>query len=71
MGWWRVVNEGISLEKTELYNGDEPADILGAALGEVIEEYKKQWGREPYKEELTALLNFVTNPLGLKDSNAL
>lgn len=72
MGWWSISDSdgGISAEKTELYNGDGPADILGDALDKVIIEYKRDIGREPYKQELVAAFNFVAGGLDLKETSA-
>ena len=74
MGWWKISlsgSGGFSLEDTEsegedLYNGDGPADILGAALDEVIQDYQNSWGREPYKEELESAFKFVADGLELR-----
>jgi len=70
MGWWSISNNGggISLQKTELYNGDGPADILGDAMDKVVKEYQNTWGRPPYKEEVVAAFNFVTNGLDLAEA---
>lgn len=62
MGWWSISRNGgggISTEKTEMYNGDGPADILGVAVEKVVKEYEVAWGRKPYKEELEEAVNFV------------
>ena len=49
---------GQESEEDALYNGDGPADIMGAALREVNKEYKEVWGREAKIEELQAVFNF-------------
>jgi hypothetical protein len=43
-----------------LYNGDKPADIMGAAIEKINNEYVKTWGRPVKKDELTAILNFTS-----------
>ena len=43
------------------YNGDGPADTMQAAIGEIADQYREEWGRWPYYEELQAMFNFVTN----------
>ncbi len=50
-------------KEDELYNGDHPADLMGAALEEINEAYKEAWGRSAKKEELTAVFNFCCNGL--------
>jgi hypothetical protein len=50
MGWW-------SISET-MVNGDGPADHMDKAVSKIREEYKEVWGREPYTEELEAVLKF-------------
>ncbi|OYT14602.1 MAG: hypothetical protein B7C24_17405 [Bacteroidetes bacterium 4572_77] len=50
----------------ELVTGDGPANIMEDAIYKIRKEYKAYWKREPTKSELQAVLNFVTNPLKLK-----
>ena len=45
----------------QLYNGDEPADIMGGTLREISKVYEKAWGRPAREEELTACFNFCKN----------
>jgi hypothetical protein len=47
--------------KDEMYNGDGPADIMGAALKKIDEEYRAAWERPAKKEELMAVFNFCLN----------
>lgn len=46
-----------------LVNGDYPAEIFDAAIGEIIEEYEKAFKREPSMEEIQGAFNFVYNAL--------
>jgi len=46
-----------------LYNGDQPADLMGPVLDEINEEYREAWGRPVKREELTAVFNFCSGPL--------
>ena len=46
-----------------LYNGDQPADLMGPILDKINEEYKEAWGRPVKQEELTAVFNFCSSPL--------
>ncbi len=43
------------------FNGDKPADYMGAVLQRISDEYLKEWGRPAKKEELTAVFNFCLN----------
>lgn len=77
MGWWKinsVETGGIDWDGSTLankipgqdtpdglYNGDEPADIMGEALHEISKVYQKAWGRPAKEEELTACFNFCKN----------
>jgi hypothetical protein len=45
----------------QLFNGDEPADIMGDTLREISKVYEKEWNRPAKKEELTACFNFCCN----------
>lgn len=44
------------------YNGDGPADLMGAALNDIAHLYQEEWGRPPFLEELEACFNFVLGP---------
>jgi len=46
-----------------LYNGDGPADIMDAAIKDIIAEYKAVWGRPPYAEELQGVWDFTSRPV--------
>jgi hypothetical protein len=45
-----------------VYNGDEPADIMGAALDTIADAYHLAWNRNPTLDELRAVFNFVIGP---------
>lgn len=44
-----------------LFNGDEPADIMGLALRDISKAYYRAWKRPATKEELLAVFNFCRN----------
>lgn len=44
-----------------LYNGDGPADLMGATLRKISTLYENAWKRPAKKEELTAVFNFCCN----------
>jgi len=44
-----------------LYNGDEPADLMGSVLRKINTQYEAAWERPAKKEELTAVFNFCCN----------
>lgn len=44
-----------------LFNGDKPADDMGAVLRKISDRYQEAWGRPAKKEELTAVFNFCCN----------
>lgn len=62
MGYWNQDAEGHSLipEETGMIWGDEPADILGDAVDEIIKTFSRDVGRRPTKAEMFAGLKFVT-----------
>lgn len=60
MGWWQV-------EGTDNYLGDEPLDLLGLAVEQVVFHYQTQFHRSPTRGEWESLLFAV---LGDSDSNA-
>ena len=47
----------------DLYNGDEPADIMGKALKDIRSCYKKNWNRDEFSNEMEAVFNFCYNPM--------
>ena len=53
MGWWSI--------SENMVNGDGPADHMEEAIGKIVQEYRKSIGRDPYKEELQAVLDFCTH----------
>lgn len=62
MGWWMMDLDGIetsSGKKASLVMGDGPADTMGAALQEIIDEYKAAWERPPTVDELRECFEFV------------
>jgi hypothetical protein len=52
MGWWKA-------RGTEAVIGDEPLDVLGAAVGKVVKQYEATFGRRPTITEWEALLRSV------------
>jgi hypothetical protein len=54
MGWWAVTRGD-----EELIQGDEPYDILAAALGNIVREYEKDCGRRPTVQELLLTVEVV------------
>ena len=55
MGWWQITSD--------MYNGDEVADVLTDALDPVIATvagiYQREFGRMPFQEELKSAVDFV------------
>ena len=45
----------------DYYNGDGPADALGAAMKSIDKQFLEQWGRLPFPPEMRACLNFCFN----------
>jgi len=41
------------------YNGDGPADMMGAVLDDIDLAYRQAWGRPAYPEEIDAVFEFV------------
>lgn len=76
MGWWNITDDraGLSFlsgepdEKTEMYCGDGPADIMGPAVTELIELYEESWKRKPYVREVMAAVEFVTGSHELEET---
>ena len=75
MSWWKIDSvengqvdpKGHEIKEvtdvgSKLYNGDGPADVMGAALDTIAEMYVEAWGRPPKLDELRAVFNFVTGP---------
>lgn len=60
MGWWNQDAEGHSLipEETGLVWGDGPADVMGAALDEIVALFEAVVGRKPTMDELKGGLLF-------------
>lgn len=44
-----------------LFNGDGPADIMGAALRKISAQYEEAWDRPVKAKELRACFNFCFN----------
>ena len=65
----RPVTSKSSIKDSEklLYNGDQVADLLGDCIDKIRAVYLYDWKREPYREEILAVFNFVLN--GLYDDN--
>ncbi len=62
-GWWRTKKTGGMHPDGDLIMGDEPADIMGEALSAIQAAYQERWDREPSKEELRRVFNFVLAPM--------
>lgn len=60
MGYWQQTKDGHSLtmEDTGLIWGDQPADIMGAALDEIIRVFTRDRGCLPTEAEVKAGLMF-------------
>ncbi len=43
------------------YNGDRTADIMGAAIKRIDDEYRRVWGRPAHPDEMKACFNFMFN----------
>lgn len=56
MGWTVL----IGLDDNVIgYAGDEPWDIIGAAMDKLVKVYQERYGRPPNVDELMQILNFV------------
>jgi len=44
-----------------LFNGDGPADLMGAILRKISKQYETAWKRPAKKDELIACFNFCCN----------
>ena len=63
MGYWSQGEDGHSFAlDSELIWGDSPADIMGAALKEIIAVFQHDRGRPPTQAELNAGLLFSSRP---------
>lgn len=64
MGWWYSTAEGESLQPSDtgIIWGDEPADVMDAALDKIADMFIKEWGRPPCEAELMAGIRFSTAP---------
>jgi hypothetical protein len=59
MGYWKQGEDGHSFAlDSELIWGDAPADIMGAALEEIISVFQRDRDRPPTQAELNAGLLF-------------
>jgi hypothetical protein len=58
MGWWK------SRHFEDAVVGDEPLDVLGAAVTKIAQIYQAEWKRLPSMAEWEAML---TNVLGNED----
>jgi hypothetical protein len=59
MGYWKQGEDGHSFAlDSELIWGDSPADIMGAALKEIIAVFHRDRGRLPSENEIKAGLLF-------------
>ncbi len=71
MGWWnpKTIESGQpnTRPENEILIGDEVADIMGDALDKINGVYEKQWERQPQKDEMKALFNFVFKARGYKN----
>lgn len=63
MGYWKHGEDGHSFAlDSELIWGDSPADIMGAAVEEIIEVFRRDRERLPTQAELDAGLLFSSRP---------
>lgn len=63
MGYWSQGEDGHSFAlNSELIWGDQPADIMGAALEEIIAVFQRDRERPPTQAELNAGLLFSSRP---------
>lgn len=65
MGYWRmqgsdsIIFREVPEEEVTGMWGDTPADIIGHAVDEIIEDFQEQFGRVPTKTELKNGLLFT------------
>jgi hypothetical protein len=67
MGWWSTNKEGRSFAENdgpEMLWGDSVADIIDAAIDDVVKVFKVDVGRAPTKDELVAGFRFSTAVYG-------
>ncbi len=70
MGYWKQGEDGHSFAlDSELIWGDQPADIMGAALDEIISVFQRDIGRLPTEAEIKAGLLFSL-PVALERKEA-
>ena len=63
MGYWKQGEDGHSFAlDSELIWGDSPADIMDAALEEIIAVFQRDRERPPTQAELNAGLLFSSRP---------
>ena len=63
MGYWKQGEDGHSFAlDSDLIWGDQPADIMGVALEEIIAVFQRDRGRPPTQAELDAGLLFSSRP---------
>ncbi len=59
MGYWKQNEQGESLQcEGDMIWGDQPADIMGHALDEIIATFHRDVGRKPTEVEIKAGLLF-------------
>ena len=61
MGYWEQNEQGVSFAQGETHEmiwGDQPADIMGTALDEIISVFRRDRERLPTGEEIKAGLLF-------------
>lgn len=66
-GWWSInPNTGSVFYPPQAedagYMGDGPADTMGAALDNIVQQYLDEWERPPTMVELDTAWRFVTGP---------
>jgi hypothetical protein len=69
MGWWNSGKDGSSLEfrSDNHYWGDGPADVMDAALDNIRQQFRSEWGREPSLSELLAGVKFSAGIMELSE----
>jgi hypothetical protein len=68
MGWWNQDNDGHSFaEGSNMVWGDDPADVIGAALDSISSSFLADVGRLPTKAEIRAGLEFSLRVRDLPD----
>lgn len=60
MGWWTQDTEGRSFAAdSEMMWGDGPADVIGAALEAIVQDFQRSLHRPPTKAEVRAGIEFT------------